>query len=90
MSKGIIVVDMPRNCMECKCRLDFGGGSYCGAESKFLDDWEFDLQNEKPGWCPIKPIPTQKDIKKAHTFTDLGFINGHNACIDELLKGGVE
>lgn len=64
MSKGIIIVDMPKNCMECKCRLDFGDGSYCGAKAKFLDDWEFDLKNEMPGWCPIRPMPERNSERR--------------------------
>ena len=85
MSKGIIIVDMPKNCMECKCRLGFGDGSYCGAKAKFLDDWEFDLKSEMPGWCPIRPIPEKLDRV---SLGDMEYKRGWNDCLKEIMKGG--
>ena len=92
MSKGIIIVDVPKNCVECKCRLDFGDGSYCGAKAKFLDDWEFDLESEMPGWCPIHEIPMQyEELRIPHSIGDYqtkGFQRGWNAFREKILKGG--
>lgn len=88
MSKGIIIVDVPKNCMECKCRLGFGDGSYCGAKAKFLDDWEFDLKSEMPDWCPIKPVPERACHEE---YWDNGrYDKGWNECLEAILKGGSE
>lgn len=87
MSKGIIVVDVPKNCMSCKRRVCFDGESYCAATSKYLDDWEYNPSEGKPDWCPIRLAPEKRRNKDAYTFTDLGFVSGWNACIDEILKG---
>lgn len=54
MSKGIIVVDIPENCLNCGCKLCFDRSYYCGAKARYLDDWEFDIQNEKPEICMSK------------------------------------
>lgn len=48
MSKGIIVVDMPQNCGDCK---------YFGLKCKITDEkCNKYNQDGKPDWCPIKPI----------------------------------
>lgn len=69
MGKGIIVVDTPENCLNCGCKLCFDRSYYCGAKARFLDDWEFDIRNERPDWCPIKPkndewIPAEEKMPK--------------------------
>lgn len=73
MSKAILVMDMPENCVRCKlqdwmnCRIV--KGCHTG--------------ETRPIWCPLKPVPD----KKAHTENVLEvFVNtGYNACIDEIL-----
>lgn len=73
MSKAVLVMDMPKDCYECKlqdwltCRIV----KKCNTAHK------------KPDWCPLKPLPD----KKPHTEDVLEvFVNtGYNACIDEIL-----
>ena len=93
MSKGIIVKDIPNSCMSCECRICFDGESYCGANRSYLDDWEFDLNIERPQWCPIKAIPERKQVDMFHedrgVFAETPIINigmqmGWNACIDKI------
>lgn len=96
MSKAVLVMDMPKDCLHCKlrkaihinekcyqhCGLDTNG--YC-LESFFKED---DLKDGfKSEHCPLRELMEKKDLKNALTMTDLGWIEGYNACIDELLKG---
>ena len=47
--KAVLVIDMPKNCAECKLIYLQGiGKTICNAV-----DWE-----ERPSWCPLKPMPT--------------------------------
>lgn len=88
MSKGIIVVDIPENCLNCGCKLCFDRSYYCGAKARYLDDWEFDIQNEKPDWCPIRSMPEKKEVCGRYPQPDgvtASFKSGWNACIEEIL-----
>ena len=90
MSKGIIVVDTTENCLNCGCKLCFDRSYYCGEKARFLDDWEFDIRNERPDWCPIKEIPIRiEELKFPHSINDYqrkGFSSGWNVCINEMVK----
>lgn len=55
MAKGIIMVDVPENCKECKYRL---ANAFCIPSRK--DIFKFALSNKKPDWCPIQKMP-EKD-----------------------------
>lgn len=57
MSKGIIVLDMPYTCAECRFWKSFAGiTSDCSYYNKEVD------ANSKPEWCPIKPITEEGEI----------------------------
>ena len=84
MSKGIIAVDIPENCRDCKyfgfvCKIT---GERCNRYN----------QDKRPVWCPIRSIPEKKDIignlkDQEESKRDL-VRAGWNMCIDELLKEG--
>lgn len=92
--KGIIVVDMPETCLDCDfCReIDEGIEACC----TLTDDEEFDncfkmiddYCQDKPDWCPIKPVPEKKEFPECFMYGEIyGEKIGWNACIDEILKG---
>ena len=93
MAKGIIVLDMPERCIECQfCKNyirvphSFGKETtreiHCAClNNKVLKEIP---ENGKPDWCPIKEIPEKKEIKDAVNMTSLGWIEGFNACLDEI------
>ena len=56
--KGIIVVDIPENCRECKLRTASG---YCSLTHR--DIFRHGLKGEKANWCPIKSLEDMKDNK---------------------------
>lgn len=75
--KSILVIDTPKNCAECKLMFLQGiGESICNAV-----DWE-----ERPSWCPLKPLPEPKDIGYPNDDYDVGFGDGWDACLKELEK----
>ena len=79
--KAILVIDMPKNCIDCPCHFAGMSTVVCGVNKKKL--MSDDIETYKPDWCPLKPMPS----KKPHTEDVLEvFINtGYNACIDEIL-----
>ena len=75
--KSILVIDTPKNCAECKLMFLQGiGESICNAV-----DWE-----ERPSWCPLKPLPEPKDIGYPNDDYDVGFGDGWDACLKEIQK----
>lgn len=82
MAKGIILVNMPDKCDNCK--MCFDNEYYDQFECYFKPGEEIKPDEERPDWCPIKLIPDKKDIKNAENMTSLGWIEGFNACLDEI------
>ena len=99
MSKSILVIDTPENCIDCPCHFaGMSGQVWCGKENKeLLAD---DIQTFKPDWCPLKDVPSKKKEIEYLTRPDRrGGVEtygetrnreaiGWNMCIDEILKGG--
>lgn len=81
MAKGIIVVDVTENCKKCEYRLTNG---FCIPSRK--DIFKFALSNEKPDWCPIRPIPEKDHEDYGYDEYLAGMAQGWNNCIDEILK----
>ena len=81
MSKAVLVMDMPKDCYECKLQ-DF---LTCRIAKKC------NTSHSIPDYCPLRNLPEKKvlsgdvaDIQKmGKELIDIGY----NACIDELLKG---
>lgn len=83
MSKGIIMIEteIPKNCHHCNQPDDTG---YCKWAGIFID-YRVKL-DEKYSCCPIQPIPEKKYPYYAPEY-DEAYIEGWNACIDELMGG---
>ena len=79
MSKAVLVMDMPKECG--KCNLYDPEYDVCEPTDKYVRTFG------KPDWCPLRELMEKKDLKNALTMTNLGWIEGYNACIDELLGG---
>lgn len=76
--KAILVVNMPKNCAECKFRFNI-----CSAV-----DWD-----ERPSWCPLKPIPQKLDEMSnidsslfCQNMKGDQFCIGWNECLEEIEK----
>lgn len=74
--KAILVIDLPKNCSECKLMYLQGiGEGICNAV-----DWE-----ERPSWCPLKPMPNKRVPDGSETDQIYGCYVGWNACIEEIV-----
>ena len=85
--KAILVLnDMPSKCRDCQFYYQTHDESddYV-SKCEVLNDMTIDGFIDKYSGCPLKPAPSKKDVKNAKTMTDLGWIDGYNACIDEIL-----
>ena len=75
MSKAVLVMDMPKDCYECKlqdwltCRI----AKQCNTS------------HSRPDWCPLREVMEKKEADIYTTAYDKATIIGYNACIDELL-----
>lgn len=64
MDKAILVIDMPRSCMECDIRFMDEYSDWCpvhvyeGQEDVF----KYKINFTKPDWCPLKPLPEKIDV----------------------------
>ena len=61
MSKGIIVLNMPDRC--CNCKMGFINEYYDQFECYFKPGEEIKPDDGKPDWCPIKPLPRHGEEK---------------------------
>lgn len=98
MSKAILVMDMPKNCLECP----LGKNMSIVIETCIqcpLGKCAIDAETETiPDWCPLKPMPNKKQEKQycsngvfgINTSMETRFNRGYNACIDEILGGSEE
>lgn len=93
MSKSILLIDTPENCIGCDfsdCELR---EYYCERAKRYLKG--SDGEESRPDWCPLPDLPEKKPKVKYHGNGCFGvneamknsFNMGFNSCIDELLKG---
>ena len=96
MSKAVLVMDMPKDCLHCKLRkvLHIGRKAYqhCGLDTNgYCLESFFKKDDLKDGFkskhCPLSELPKKKEADIYTTAYDKATMIGYNACIDELLKG---
>lgn len=88
MEKAILVVHKPNRCADCPLRASLAGEQpFCFITYDNVNDDEY--YKKKPSWCPLIDFPSKRDEKmeKDVGLRDIGFIDGYNACIDDILKG---
>ena len=94
MSKSVLVVNTPENCLDCQfCyELDEGVEACCSISDDDKDtslmkkiDCEYGYCQGKPDWCPLKPLPEKMIIPRGARNTDgLEYASGYNTCINEI------
>ena len=84
MEKGIILVNMPDKC--CNCRMGFENEYYDQFECYFKPGTEIKPDEGKPDWCPIRTMPERANHEE---YCDNGrYDKGWNDCLAELMKDG--
>lgn len=88
MSKGIILLDMPENCKQCRLYYparDTHTGEYLGG-CRLISTVAIRDKSAKPDWCPIRPMPEKAFHEE---FCDNGrYDKGWNDCLREI--GGID
>lgn len=85
MSKAILVIYMPRSCLFCPIANILYGHEKC---EHLGEDLTFeDIYDQKPDWCPLKPLPEYDSPAINPTVENVYYAQGWNDCIDEILKG---
>lgn len=82
MAKGYVIVDMPKNCVECRITEQTSDFVCCC----YLDDvWlKSTVKKSRRKNCPIKELPKRLDENKARTLTVENWFKGWNACLDKI------
>ena len=74
--KAILVIDMPETCDDCP--LTEWAGGYCRLAGMFV------AEDERPSWCPLKPMP-QKMRTDANDIEEDSYWQGWNSCLEEIM-----
>ena len=87
--KSILIIDTPTRCYDCPLYTSIADEVGLASEYGFCDDRNILKQkeaqekirfDEKPKWCPLRPLPHKL---QADWYTD-GYKEGFNACLDEI------
>lgn len=86
MTKAILVLEMPRNCMSCKLSCQFG--SYCLIIGDTYSENGMTISEN----CPLKEIPYKMEQvyggeDGSEELYEEMYMAGWNACIDEIVGG---
>lgn len=101
MNKSALVLETPKNCFECPFSIVDGNDTdigYCEVEAMLAEEaliteeyYDYDSE-EKPEWCPLKPLPEKKEyinsVSNIEATKNIAAA-GWNACLDEI-TGGAE
>ena len=82
MKAILILNEMPKQCDDC----DFCQGGYLLSYLCGLTGEEFEFINgERKGFCPLKPLPDKIDQGYPCDTYDIGYSDGWDACLEEIL-----
>lgn len=80
VSKSVLVTDTPENCGKCKFISEF----WCRA----MNGRRVPNNDVIPDWCPLKPLPEEKEEEYWRSRFSLAWIRGWNTCISKITGGG--
>ena len=77
MNKSVLILDTPKDCGHCLLS-DFVDGDTCLCRRIDKEN----KANDKPSWCPLRPLPHSKQIENRWFSYDYSI--GWNDCLDEI------
>ena len=81
--KAVLVIDLPKDCWDCHLVDEWGN---CNAIKITSNKFGMDVNpynNEKPSWCPLKPLPSKKyEHPYPHETNEYAY--GWNDCLKEI------
>lgn len=78
MKKAVLVIDMPEHCYECPCFMNEGWRCQCRL------DINEEVHDERPTWCPLRPLPEKWERKPYNSDSRVDWQNGYNRCLDDI------
>ena len=89
--QAVLVMEMPESCSECPMEMDVEdttGEKWIGNICRGCGRRNAD-RIQKPGWCPLIPMPEKKSYADLDEDADEGeltfaYWNGWNACLDTI------
>ena len=93
MSKSVLVIDTPENCLDCQfCyELDEGVEACCSISDDDKDtslmkkiDCEYGYCQGKPDWCPLMELPDKDDFDDLYDEYYTGYHDGWNDYLREI------
>lgn len=92
MSKSVLVIDTPEHgCISCLIGRNHSNiletCIYCPIVGKCVLDKEAETI---PDWCPLKPLPEEKEEEYWRSRFSLAWIRGWNTCISKITGGEVD
>ena len=91
MSKSVLVIDAPENCLDCifcqEYRTKSKKYAYCyvtngdSENDMKLIKYVYGYRQGKPDWCPLRELPEED-----HEWED-GYADGWNDCLKEIMGG---
>lgn len=88
--KAILVIEMPSSCIDCPFSSFILGQAQWECEANKMELSDIDLDIERPDYCPLREVPQKDGSVFCNDEFDEGWVQGYNACIDELLGGAEE
>ena len=83
MKKAVIVIDMPKNCDECRFNYDMG--NRCDALDEGAEHNTRDMYLEvRPCWCPLRPLPEKWERQPYNSQSRVDWKIGYNDCLDDI------
>lgn len=83
MSKAVLVIDMPTQCIDCPAHFVDEPVYWCGVTDEvLLSDC---IETFKPDWCPLKEMPQRMASEPDDSEYVSGGKNGWNFCIHRIL-----
>lgn len=81
MSKSVLVINTPKYCALCVLRSGVLH-PFCRVNNRDITDLSI-----RPDWCPLKPLPEEKEEEYWRSRFSLAWIRGWNTCISKITGG---
>ena len=86
--KATLILDMPKNCFVCPLVVENKDGIWCGAmrygKDYHMRSHHYCGDEGRPGWCPLKPMPSRSIINDDDEEFMKHYKQGRNDVIAEL------
>ena len=89
--KAVLVIDLPKDCWDCHLVDEWGNCNAIKITSNKFGMNVNPYNNEKPSWCPLKPLSHKKEVDEESNDSmwwcsehDMAYNLGYNACLKDI------